>query len=178
MHTWYQRKAREAVRDWPSDTCTLQRSSSRPYGVADELSAASVHLLLGIGALNHVWIDSIDGLKAVKHKPSLSWFTVHARFAIQIESQTKGMQTYEERFVAVKATSFEEAVRIVRPEFRAYARPYLNPAGEMVRWQFEKVVNVYDMGEVQFDGSPVEVFSTLKKRRMRPDLAWQPRRQR
>ncbi len=88
------------------------------------------------------------------------------------------MQTYEERLVAVKATSFKDAERIVRPEFRAYARPYLNPKGEMVRWRFEEVVDVYDLGEVQFDGGPVEVFSTLKKRRMRPDLAWKPRRKR
>jgi hypothetical protein len=46
----------------------------------------------------------------------------------------------------------------------------------MVRWVLEEIVDVYKMGGEEFDGSPVEVFSTLKTRRMRPDRVWQPRK--
>lgn len=181
VRAWYERQAREAVRGWPGTTCAVQRSSTppyRPYAVVDVLAAASVHLLPPISELDSIWIDGIDGLQAAKGKPSLGWFTVHARVAVQVEGQTQGMQTYEERFMTVKAMNFEDAERKVRPEFKAYAEPYLNSDGEMVRWQLEEVVDVYEMYDGPFTGGSVEVFSMLKKRRMRPNLVWKPRSKR
>ena len=179
MRECYERQARQAVRAWPSDTCTVKRSKgvkSRPYAIAGELPAAKVHLLLGIVSLESVWIEAVAGRKPRPQTPKPEWFTVHARFAIEIEGQTKGMQTYEERFIMVKAKSFDDAERLVRPGFRAYASPYINPDGEMVRWVFEEIIGVSKVDGEQFDGSPVEVFSTLKTRPMRPDRVWQPRK--
>jgi hypothetical protein len=106
-------------------------------------------------------------------------FTRDLRFKLSVrQRQTKGNQTYEDRFVSVKARSFDEAVRKLRGEFREYGQPYLNPDGFMVRWQFESVVDVYDTGEEFLDGRSVEVFSALKSRRIRPEFTWQPRSRR
>jgi hypothetical protein len=54
-----------------------------------------------------------------------------------------------------------------------YERPYLNPDGEIVRWHFERVVDVYDTFEESLSGESVEVFSSLRRRRMRPEFVWQ-----
>ena len=175
MQRAYERQARQAVGAWPTDSCTVMRSKSRPYAIGGEVPAKKVHLLREIAAFHSIWIDAVEGRKARPQPAVPAWFTVHARFVIQIEGVEKGMQTYEERFVTLRAKSFADAERLVRPEFRAYARPYLNGAGEMVRWVFEEIVDIYQMDEQTFDGSPVEVFSTLKERRMRPDRVWLPR---
>lgn len=171
---WYERKAAEAMRTFPA--FSILWTSAHPYAIAGTLPASSIPRLLRIAAIERVWIDKIPGRRKRKPKPRLRWFTVHARVAIQIEGQTRGSQTYEDRFVAVKATSVKDAERRLRPEFRAYAAPYLNSDGEMVRWALEEIVDVYDTGETELDGVCVEVYSILKRRRMRPERVWKGQR--
>ena len=176
MHKWYQTIVEKTANAWPTRQFTILRSGSRPYGFAATLAAADVSKLLRLTGLKDIWIESIQGRKPRKIRNAPRWYTVHAVFAIQVEEQEKGNQTFEDRFVAVKATSFGEAVRKLRPEFRQYGEPHLNPDGFMVRWQFERIVDVYDTYEEELNGPSVEVFSALKSRRMRADLVWNPRR--
>jgi hypothetical protein len=85
---------------------------------------------------------------------------------------TKGMQRYEDRIVLVRAMDSDDAVAKLRKPFAAYAEPYLNPQGFMVRWALEKVLDVHSTYERRIDPAGTEVFSQLKWRRMRPEQAW------
>ncbi len=72
----------------------------------------------------------------------------------------------------VKAISFEDAEKKLQPGFKQYGTPYLNPYGYMVRWTFERVLDVYEMGDEKIDPQGVEVFSSLAECRMKPEYAW------
>jgi len=76
----------------------------------------------------------------------------------------------------VKAISFEDAENKLQPEFEQYGTPYLNPHGFMARWAFERVLDVYEIGDEEIDPRGVEVFSVLGRRRMKPEYAWKTRR--
>ena len=84
------------------------------------------------------------------------------------------MQHTEDRFVLVRASSFQDAKRRLRQQWRDYATPYLNSEGQMVSWSLEKVIDVYETGETQIDPAGTEVYSKLGKRRMRPEFVWRP----
>jgi hypothetical protein len=121
--------------------------------------------------IGSIWIDAISGRKRKRTKPVEHWFAVKARFAIQVEGQTAGLQSYEDRIVMVKALSVRHAKARLRPEFRRYGTPYLNPHGYMVRWRFERVLDTCEIFD-EIDPRGVEVFSILGKRRVRPRFAW------
>ena len=77
----------------------------------------------------------------------------------------------------VKASSFEDAEKRLLPQFQEYGSPYLNPYGYMARWKFEKVLDVYEVGDEKIDPTGVEVFSVLNRRRLKPEYFWKPTRQ-
>lgn len=85
------------------------------------------------------------------------------------------MQNTEDRFVLVRASSFEEAKKRLRREWRKYATPYLNSNGEMVSWALDKVIDVYDTAAIEINPAGTEVYSKLGHRRMRPGYVWRPK---
>jgi hypothetical protein len=74
----------------------------------------------------------------------------------------------------VKAYSAGDAMSRLGKVFEKYAEPYLNSQGEMVRWQLEKFVDTYLITEGTLDHRGTEVFSTMWRRRMRPEYEWHP----
>jgi hypothetical protein len=89
-----------------------------------------------------------------KKKPTKeSWFAVHARFAIQLEAQNSGLQTYEDRILLVKAAHSDDAVKKLQPEFKKYGRPYLNFDGFMVRWAFERVLSTQQLYDAEISAT-------------------------
>jgi len=119
--------------------------------------------------VDFIRIRSVQGkaMTRSKRRPERFDFCVHARFAIQVEGLTGGMQTYEDRMVLVKAADVDDAVCRLRPQFVRYAEPYLNRSGEMVRWAFEKILDVYETPEREIDARGTEVY-----RKMRPEFVW------
>jgi hypothetical protein len=84
------------------------------------------------------------------------------------------MQTVEERFVLVRAADSDSAVRLLRPHWRQYAEPYLNPYGQFVRWHLEEILEVYPTWENVLDPNGTEVYSRLSSRRLTPARMWRP----
>lgn len=103
---------------------------------------------------------------------SLSWYCVRALVAIRVEGATSGMQGTEDRFVLVRAFSFDDAKKRLRRMWQEYATPYLNSDGQAVSWSLDEVIDVYDIGEAEIDVTGTEVYSKLGCRRMRPSHAW------
>lgn len=106
------------------------------------------------------------------------YYSVKARFAIQIENRTKGIQTYEDRILLMKAKNGEDAKRKLVKKFKNYEEPYLNPYGELVRWKFEEFIDLYEtvyssMDDMLSDEKEgIEVFSVLKTRKLNTDRSW------
>lgn len=108
-------------------------------------------------------------------KPPLVWYCLRALVIIRVEQAKAGMQNTEDRFVLVRASSFEDAKKRLRQHWREYATPYLNSEGQMVSWSLDNIINVYDTGETELDPAGTEVYSKLGHRRMRPEYVWRPR---
>lgn len=106
---------------------------------------------------------------------SLSWYCVRALVAIRVERATLGMQGIEDRFVLVRARSFDDAKKRLRRKWREYATPYLNSDGQAVSWSLDEVIDVYYISEVEIDATGTEVYSRLSRRRMRPSHVWRPK---
>ncbi|GAA4024197.1 hypothetical protein GCM10022409_05190 [Hymenobacter glaciei] len=115
-----------------------------------------------------------------RKKPAATkcFWSIKARFAIQIENVTGGLQTYEDRILLVKAADEEEAHRKLLPSFASYAEPYLSSAGLLVRWQFEEFLDAYETDVSSLDAflrdEGVEVFSELGTRKRKAGYEWRP----
>jgi hypothetical protein len=91
---------------------------------------------------------------------------VRARVAVTIEGQVRGLQTIEDRFLLVRASSSEDAVARLASEWRAYSRPYLNRDGRIVRWLLDEIIDVYDVPDDEIRPEGTEVYSKLSARRL------------
>jgi len=164
------------VRDrWPGKEI-VPRGGVLPWSSDSVVAARDLPRILRFAELSTVHVTRIRGLRKKREPRPLSFYAVRARIAIQVEGQTEGFQQVEDRIVLVKARSFEDAERRLASEWQSYAEPYLNPYGERVRWQLEEVVDVYDLLTDEIDPRGTEVYSSLSRRKMRPDREWHPQR--
>ncbi len=151
-------------------------SASRPSGIETRVSLANLNKIAKLKFVNNIFVKKVSGAKKKPIKINSSFFCVKMTVAIQIEGYKKGMQTYEERMVLVKAKSFEDAYKKVEKQKKDYELPYLNSNGELVRWKIESFDDCYSTGKdfiEEFDEpNGVEVFSSLKKRRLNKNRFW------
>lgn len=126
--------------------------------------------------VDSVYIEKIKGHAPKNLDLEPAFYAVKARFLIQVEGKTDGKQSYEDRIILVRATSFNDAEKRASLNYDAYADPYLNSYGQLVRWKFEKVIDVFetfiDHVDDLLDVSGVEVFSKLKERKMKKSDIW------
>jgi hypothetical protein len=172
------RRCAALLRAWPAAEHQVHGSPEHPKAIEGTVPARAIRRLAQVRGASWLAVLHVAGLrrKRVRVTSLERWFTVRANVAIQIEGQRRGMQTWEERFVTVKASSFDDAIRRLVPFWERYAQPSLNPEGELVRWQLEEVVDVYEMSDPSLDPSGTEVFSALHSRRIQPHQQWHPRR--
>lgn len=163
-------------RHWPSETPQLIGSIQSPAGLEGWIAAKDFSKLHKL-PIQDIWVEKIEGKKPiVERRASRVYFGVKARYAIQIEGFKKGLQTFEERILLVRAQTAIEAEKIVKKDSVNYGEPYLNLDGQMVRWALEKITDVYDTISSDVEEPLFEVYSELRSRRMRPQYVWNPRR--
>ena len=121
-----------------------------------------------------IFITSVEGRVPSQEKPTPHWHCVWGIVAIQVEGQTSGMITLEDRLVAVRAFDPEDAKRSLAPMWRRYAEPYVNPEGQLVRWQLLSIQDVYETYDQAIDPQGTEIFSRLRRVRMKSDYRWSP----
>ena len=150
------------------------RSTRRPWSI-DAVSDARAFLALARSPhVRSLSVSKVSGARRRTRAQGPLLFTVRARVVVQVEGQSRGMQTVEERFITVRASTEAEALRALRPMWRLYAEPYLNPYGQLVRWHLEEVLEVYRTYDSQLSPSGTEVYSRLSSRRVNPGLVWRP----
>jgi hypothetical protein len=138
--------------------------------------ARKVRALAQAPQVRYVTLSAINGRPPRPAARLRSWYCVWGVVAVQIEDHKEGFITLEDRLVVVKALDESDAQRRLQRHWSAYARPYLNPAGELVRWQLIDVQGVYALYDDTFDARGTEVFSRLRRARLRPEHRWHPRR--
>ncbi len=147
--------------------------SKIPRIVEGRVSAHQAIRLAARREVESVVVTSIPGLRrrrtVTRQEP---WFCVRALVAVQIEGQRVGLQGVEDRFMLIRATSAEDARQRLRRKWWEYAKPYVNILGELVRWQLEKVMDVYETCERELDPTGAEVYSRLRNRRLRRQSVW------
>jgi hypothetical protein len=123
--------------------------------------------------IDFITIELIESLEKIKlvQKKTLNWFAVNARFAIQIENQTKGYQSYEDRIILVKAYNCEDAAKRLQKEIKESSAPYLNMYYELVRWKFEKILRIYELID-EINEKGCEVYSTISNRKLKLEHQW------
>ena len=165
----------------------LQKSDAEAYGSGVRRWSRLPHSLLFCGPAREVLaIAGAAGVRSVHvakvagypqrrpRKSPLAWYCVRALVVVCVEEATAGLQYTEDRFVLVRASSFEDAKKRLRQQWQEYATPYLNSEGQMVSWSLDKVIDVYETGETELNPCGTEVYSKLGKRRMRPEYVWRP----
>jgi hypothetical protein len=153
------------------------RRSRRFNKVQGEIRIADIEAIAKLAIVAEIWVEKTNGKRIkqrVASKPKRRYYCVKMTIAIQVEGRLKGMQGVEERYVIFKAHAEDEAVAKAKEAALSYEKPYLNSAGELVRWQVESFDDVYEVvPDNQQDLSGAEIFSTIKNRKLTPDRAWQ-----
>jgi hypothetical protein len=155
-------------------------SHYRPAGIRRRLPLRQLPALLGLAAVEGIWVEEIEGLIPRPPVADPKCWSIKARFAVQIEHETTGLQLVEERILLIAAFDEEEARQKLQPTFAGYAEPYLNSDGYLVRWQFEAFLDAYEVAAGPLAGllgpEGLEVFSQTSHRRLTPERAWHPDR--
>ena len=153
-----------------------RRWSQLPSTLMVRGPAREVLHFLDARAISSIHVTKVAGYhRRPARKSPLSWYCVRALVVIRVEYATSGMQNIEDRFVLVRASSSEDAKKRLKNQWHEYARPYLNPNGEMVSWHLDHIVDVYQTFETEIDPAGTEVYSKLAHRRMRPKYVWRPK---
>ncbi|MBZ0321081.1 MAG: DUF4288 domain-containing protein [Anaerolineae bacterium] len=180
IQNWVENVYREIEKAVPLRKVKIEWRTRRKksWGFECEILPVDLLTLMKQPHIRYLRIVSVDGLKPkkVRKNRKLEWYAVKARFICQVEGQTKGSLLYEDRILLLKAYNFEDVEKRAQKEFDAYAHSYLNGDQEVVRWQFEEVLDIYHTFIEKIDPAGMEVYSEFGRRRMRPEYEWHPLR--
>ncbi len=167
------RKQTDLLRNkWPTGNFVAENTEIVTR-ITSTIRAKDIFEVASFREIERVVIDRIRGIRRKpRRNEHLEYYCVRAKVAIQVERQLRGLQTWEDRFVLVKATDFDDAIRRLTLEWKDYANPYLNSDGYLVRWQLEEILDVYATRETKIDPSGTEVYSSLQERRMKKEYEW------
>ncbi|TGE07976.1 DUF4288 domain-containing protein [Hymenobacter fodinae] len=153
-------------------------SKHRPRGMKCCLPLSKLEDLRSMEQVTWATITGVAGGKKIvrRKRKAQQFFCVRMTAAIQIEDVSDGLQSYEDRFVLIKAYSSEDAYNRVQAASSQYAEPYLNEAGYLVRWKVESLDDCYVTGITTLSDftnpAGVEVFSVIQRRRITPERVW------
>ncbi len=175
VHAWRVRQYQELCARMSPYEYETEYYNSDPVAMYTTVPARAVRPLLDLSCVDRLEILRIKGRRRRRRTPlGPTWFAVKARFAIQYEDETRGMQDYEDRIVLVWARSEKDAERKAMREFRKYERLSLTVTGHFFRWSFEKVLDVYQTWADDIDPDGTEVHSEMRTRRIKPEYEWHP----
>jgi len=152
----------------------LRRNGEDSYTLEGALPARRLCELAARREVKDLCIHGIEGLRRKEPAPEMRWFCVWGIVAIQVEGVSRGPATVEDRLVLVKAWDEEDAERGLKAEWAAYAAPYLNVRGELVRWKLIEIQGVHRLLDKEIDPRGTEVYSRLRSERMRAMHRWYP----
>lgn len=161
---------------WTGEPLVVRGSSKHPWTLDGTTSARNAASISRLSCVESVFVKEIEGRKRVPPKRTTALFTVRGLVAIQVEGQESGYQTFEERFVLIRAYSADDACKRLAKAWKEYASPGINSRGGLFRWQLERVLDVHELFDSQIDlDLGTEVYSRLEKRLAKGRPVWNPR---
>ncbi|MFD2571712.1 DUF4288 domain-containing protein [Spirosoma soli] len=149
--------------------------SHQHYAITFKTSLPLVNQMADNESVDRVTVREVTpGIKRESSRP-INYFCLKVQFIIQVEGYTKGLQEVDEQHVLVKATSPEDARQKIQPYINKYETPYINSDGAWVLWKFDRVLDCFETiasTESDFKPEGVEVFSEIKRRRMKSNDYW------
>lgn len=166
---WAQECSRRVIKNWPNQQYTVMRNKEdqRPYGLKSVVKLSDIQKIRRIQGVENIWVEKIYGLTKVHEPKDFSIYGVKTRESVVIEGQNKGLQSYIENILAVKARSVAEAKRLAKRHYRHSREPYTNDRGELVWWRFEGIIDVCESWDWKFGNGVVEVYYDWKSRRIK-----------
>lgn len=162
-------KLKELVKILPHNSFKLTGTRINPRAISILLTGAELLKLRDLTA-EAIFIRSIEGHVKKEQLPVESYYCVKALFACVVEGfdYTNSIQVVEERILLLKAFNFEDAGQRAMVEFNEYAsKSHLNTDYRFVKWEFVKVIDIYDVGETEIENTGTEVFSVWKRRKIK-----------
>lgn len=151
-------------------------SRVKPRGIITKVKLSELHLIAKLKFIDFIFIDKMNGAKKKKYKKELEFFCVRMTVLIQVEGVSSGMQTYEDRFVLIKAKDFEDAYKKLEKQEQVYVKPFLNTDMQLVRWKIISYDDCYSTGVTNLEEfnnkEGVEVFSKLGRRKINSSNTW------
>jgi len=169
LHATIDGQYRRLARRFSSAGFRMPRSG---WAINGTLPANEMKPLAARSEVQSIFINRIAGLRRKRQTPCERWFCVWGKVAVQVEGQTRGRVTIEDRFVLVKARGTKGAQRRLSREWRDYATPYLNSDGHAVRWKLVGIEDVYELNDDNIDPHGTEVYSRLRHERMKREYRW------
>ena len=166
------------VSSLPEKSFTRIGSRIAPRGIEIECTQKELLCFNKEKKIGHISIVEKESELKLAIKEVAHYYTVVARFVIQVENKKKGLQSYEDRMLLVKAKNGKEAEKKLRKNFKKYEEPYLNSQGEMVRWKFEEFIDCYQTTYQSLEGvladeeEGIEVYSVIRSRRLSKEQSW------
>ena len=154
------------------DDHKLVGTVKKPRGVKAMVPFHRLEALCGLNIIQNVFIEDVT--QATKSEQATNepdkFYCVRMTVVIEVEGLSTKKQSIEERFVLIKASSFEDAYQKLESQKDDYADPYLNSSGRWVRWRIESFDDCYET-EIRNNSDleraeGVEVYSKLKTRKI------------
>jgi len=166
---WAQECSRHIIKNWPNQQYTIMsdKEDQRPYGLKSVVKLADIQKIRRIQKVESIWIENIYGLTKAPKPKDFSVYGVKTRESVVIEGQNKGLQSYLENILAVKARSMTEAKRLAKQYYRHSGEPSINDRGEVFRYKFEGIIDVCKAWDWKFENGVVEVYYDWKSRRIK-----------
>lgn len=109
-----------------------------PIGLRCKISFTKIqslkrHKAIGPGG---IIIHKLEGARRVRKKPVYSYYCMKVTAVQEIDHhEDETEQVVEERFVLIRAKSFEDAYKRMKKHEKTSCEPYMNSSFEIVRWK-------------------------------------------
>jgi hypothetical protein len=174
LHETLAKQLNHLRRDFPALEF-VSRGKDTPSWTIDAVAQANqVAPLASRRYVRDLTLDAIKGRRQRRRRAGLAWFCVWGVVAIQIEGQMSGSLGIEDRLTVVKANDADDARRRLGRMWIESAEPYINADGHLVRWQLISIRDVYELFDEVIDPRGTEVYSKIRRVRMRPEYRWRP----
>ena len=150
----------------------------RPRGLKTTISLKSIREIQWNNIVSGISIHDISNATKLPEKiePVEKFYCVRMTVVIYVEGIASKKHDAEERFILVKAKSFDEAYEKAELQGKNYVVPYLNPYGRLVKWQIESYDDCYETDILNYEDlesdEGVEVYSKLKKIKRKSIKVW------
>ncbi|HEY1045423.1 MAG TPA: DUF4288 domain-containing protein [Bacteroidia bacterium] len=150
----------------------LLGNENNPIGIKAKIPFIALgrlkkHKCIGEGG---IIIHKLEGAKRVRNKHNFQYYCMKMTAVLDKEISKEEESIFEERYVLIKAKSFEDAYNRIKKQEKNNSEPYLNSDYELARWRIESyddcfLTDIHNFGDIS-DTNGAVVYSILERRKI------------